>query len=156
MKGWTLEDHEQYKVVQYTDIQYPHALYLHVPNEGNRSLQWNIKMKKLGLKKGATDLLYFDQMGVYNGLAIEMKSENGRLKKEQKDFLWCLEARRWKIAVCWSFEEAKKVLDIYYSLPEDCYFYFEGEKTIIAKGIKIWNNVAIRHTELRSSNPTKR
>lgn len=121
MRGWGREDHEQFKVVQYMALQYPHVLFIHVPNESKRSALGHKKLKALGVKSGVSDLLFFHAIVPYHGLAIELKAppdknlkkRAGKLTDSQTLFLEALKVRGWKTVCCWGFLEAKKEIDLY-------------------------------------------
>lgn len=80
-----LELLESYKVVTWRDanrVLWPElGLLIHVPNEGRRSLQAGLSLKKAGLVPGVADFLLLTRL-----LAIEMKSETGRVSDAQKAF----------------------------------------------------------------------
>ena len=58
--------------------------HFHVPNEGKRRPQYQIKLRKIGLRKGCPDLIieYPPARLIY----IELKNEKGKLSDSQK--LW--------------------------------------------------------------------
>jgi hypothetical protein len=108
------EDHILYQVVQFINIQYKHVLYCHVPNERKAKVQYYVKLKSLGVKSGVPDLLIFNPFGKFIGLAIELKSEKGKVSELQSFWLDALKIRGWSTHVCYSFEETKLVLDEYF------------------------------------------
>jgi len=58
----------------------------HIPNGGARNPKTGAIMKKMGVKKGMPDLIYFRARGGYFGLYIEMKRiKGGRLSKDQRE-----------------------------------------------------------------------
>lgn len=116
---WKPEDHEQFKVVQYMKYQYPWVLFTHVPNETIGTPAWHKKLKALGKQAGVLDLLFFEPEPPYNGLAIEMKSKDGKVSSSQRFWLDALKMRGWYTCVCWSFEEAKIELNQYFKNHKD-------------------------------------
>lgn len=119
--AWGPEEREQYKVVQYMALQYPHVLFIHVPNENKGKPAWYQKLAALGVKSGVCDLLFFHPVLPYHGLAIEMKTpankilkrRAGKVSPSQTLFLEALRVRGWKAEVCWGFDQAKKEIDLY-------------------------------------------
>jgi|WetSurMetagenome_2_1015567.scaffolds.fasta_scaffold157280_2 hypothetical protein len=93
-----LEQVEQQKLALWLDHQ--QLLWLHVPNEGLKSINYNMKMKAQGLKSGAPDVFIFTpppNMPHKRGVAIELKrSTGGTLSKEQKRWLEDLDALGWE------------------------------------------------------------
>ena len=67
---------------------------------------------------GVPDLFLPVPMGGYHGLFIEMKSEKGRFSTNQTWFLSKVELLGYKIAVCYSANEAIKTIENYYFVPQ--------------------------------------
>ena len=78
---------------------------LHVPNGGKRPRGEAGKLKALGTKPGYPDLTLPRRHKHWNGLAIELKSEIGRVSPDQKEWLDAFEADGWLVAVCRTLEE---------------------------------------------------
>ena len=76
----------------------------HVPNEGKRSAITGARMKQAGLKAGVPDVCLPTAHGGYIGLYIEMKVKPN---KPTGHFT----------AICYSWEEAKELIEEYLSLP---------------------------------------
>lgn len=110
------EDHILYQIVGYCSYQYPHILFIHVPNEGRGKISFSQmeKVKALGVKSGVSDLLFFDPRHGFNGLAMEVKTTTGTISKAQRSWLANLTTRQWRTCVVRSVEEAKKIIDNYY------------------------------------------
>ena len=66
---------------------------------------------------GVPDLFLPVPIGAYHGLFIEMKSDKGRLSENQQWFLNKVELLGYKIAVCYSANEAIKTIENYYIVP---------------------------------------
>ena len=91
-----LEYLECCKVIRWRDankVRYPVlGLLVHIPNEGKRSIASAIKAVKQGLTKGAPDFALLSQIQSFNVkwiggvLMIEMKTEDGKQKEEQRLF----------------------------------------------------------------------
>lgn len=109
------EDHIQYKIVQYINLNYKYALFTHPQNEFKRGWVAQTKAKALGVCAGVPDILIFNPSGKYAGLAIECKAPKGKVTKHQSFWLAALHARGWRADVVRSFEDGKKVLDEYFS-----------------------------------------
>lgn len=100
------EDDMQKAIIEWCAFNPPlNKLVIHIPNEGKRTKSYGAKMKSMGLKPGASDLFIMTAKRGYNGAFIELKSKNGRLSKNQKDFLEIANQENYFTAVCWSIEE---------------------------------------------------
>ena len=108
------EDEEQIAVCQW--LTFLGVDFIHVPNEGKRSLATARKLKAMGMKKGFPDLFIFAVRGKYHGLAIEMKVEGGRPTREQRDWLNRLHRQGYAAGVCYGADEAIKAISRYLEL----------------------------------------
>ena len=96
-----------------------------IPNGGLRNIRVAMKLKKEGVKAGIPDIFLAvprhlpnptkDVFTLY-GLFIEMKYGKNKPTEEQKQWLTDLEDEGYRAEVCYSFEEAKKVIEDYLGL----------------------------------------
>lgn len=102
------ETPEQVDFVAWVRYNHPEhaAMMVHIANEGEQTPQYRQHLYKMGMLKGASDLLFF----IGPGCAIEMKQckWSARASPEQKDFL-----ERWQnagkfAALCHGAESAKQ------------------------------------------------
>lgn len=100
-------------VTDFISLVYPDTLWIHVPSEAKRTPYERYVAKLLGLKPGVPDLLIFESTKDYHGLAIELKSEKGKLTDSQKAFIAELDKRNWKTAVCYDSESACDLIKTY-------------------------------------------
>ena len=111
------EDTEQETVIQwarYCSGKWPElALLHHIPNGGSRNKKEAVKLKRMGVLAGVSDLHLPVARAGYIGLYIEMKYENGHLLDSQKEFM--KRAALWDnyCVVCYSAEDAIEVLENY-------------------------------------------
>ena len=56
-------------------------------------------MKGLGVMAGVSDILILHPAGKYHGMAVEVKTEKGKLSEHQKDFLRKCDQAGYKTAV---------------------------------------------------------
>lgn len=94
----------------------------HFANEGKRHWKTGNNLKAMGMRKGAPDLVIcisvnlggkIEYMKSWSGLVIEMKSEKGKLTKEQKYCLEIWSEEGFFVKVCRSFEKAKDMIEVY-------------------------------------------
>ena len=113
----TSESQEQIALFQWVNIslrKYPQLkLLYHIPNGGKRDVRVAAKLKREGLKPGVHDLhLPISRLG-FHSLYIEMKVGSNKLTKLQQDFKRMAEAEGNLCETCYSWLEAKKVLEDY-------------------------------------------
>lgn len=115
----TSEENEQIALFRWAEFamqQYPElSLMYHVPNEGKRSKVTGAKLKAAGLKAGVPDICLPVARGVHIGLYIEMKVGNNKPTENQKKWLDALKREGHFTAVCYSWEQAKGVIEDYLS-----------------------------------------
>ncbi len=115
------EDTEQISVMNWAHwhtAEYPALKWLHhIPNGGSRNQLEAKKLKEMGVKPGVADLFLPCPKGCYHGMYIEMKYGNNRHTDRQKEFLADMAAAGYFAVTCYSFEDAKKVLEEYVTLP---------------------------------------
>ena len=92
-------------------------LMYHIPNEGKRSAAMGARLKAEGLKAGVPDVCLPTAHGGYIGLYIEMKVKPNKPTENQKQWLRDLRRAGHFTAVCYSWEEAKNLIEEYIRLP---------------------------------------
>lgn len=110
----------QASCVAYLWNNYPETrgLYIHIPNEGNRSSKLDGSMRKaLGLVAGAPDTFLFLPRGGKHGLAIEFKTDTGSQSEAQKEFQKRLERNNYEYRICRSLDQFKEIISEYLALP---------------------------------------
>lgn len=114
------EDTEQINVVtwaQRSTGRYPELKLLHhIPNEGRRSQATGKKLKQMGMLAGVPDLHLPVPKGAYHSLYIEMKYDDGRISKDQKEFISYAADLGNYCCVCYTATEAIEILREYLQL----------------------------------------
>jgi hypothetical protein len=102
---------EQVKFVKWVKVNHPDLLIHSIPNGANlagsqtqRCKQWQ-KLKSEGALSGVPDL-FIPELRLY----IEMKFGKNTLSDAQKKVIPCLEKAGYKVAVCYSGEDAIKLV----------------------------------------------
>ena len=67
-------------------------------------------MKAAGTRAGFPDLVYPAKRGRYAGLAIEMKVGSNKPTAHQRGWLAWLGEQGWRVAVCYSADEAFDII----------------------------------------------
>ncbi len=89
----------------------------HIPNGGWRNKAVAGKLKSEGVRPGVHDYSWPYRQGQYSGLYIELKSQDGRASKEQRDFSAFVEAQGFNVVFCKGWEDAWRAVCEYAGLP---------------------------------------
>ena len=111
------EDQVQMALVDYLDVMKNPAgdavLYYHVPNGGMRNKRVAAGLKRIGTKRGVSDLVIAEPVGIYHGLYLEVKTKGGRMSSEQKVFKADVIKRGYAGAVCYTVAQGVGLIDSY-------------------------------------------
>lgn len=98
----------------YSLNKYPKLeLMFHIPNGGRRDKATGAKLKAEGVKAGVPDICLPIPKGPYHGLFIEMKAGKNKPTAEQNKYLKALDHNFYFTAVCYGWEDASKVIELY-------------------------------------------
>ena len=87
---------------------------IHIPNGGYRHPLEAIKLKKMGVKPGVSDLFLAYPNRIYHGLWIELKSEKGKVSAEQKHWLKLMAEVGYATAISYRIENPYDILQDYF------------------------------------------
>lgn len=111
------EHDEQVALFQWAEwmtTQYPRLKWMYaVPNAAKRSHQLASYMKAEGMKAGVPDVCVPIPTATHPGLYIEMKFGSNKPTIHQKEWLEYLESVGYATAVCYSFDDARMVIEDY-------------------------------------------
>lgn len=100
--------------VGYNLKRYPQLRWIHaIPNGGKRHRTTAINLKKEGVKSGVLDVFLPVPSKIYHGLYIEMKYDRNKLTENQKDFAKFVQENDYAVAVCYNWESAVDILQMY-------------------------------------------
>jgi hypothetical protein len=103
-----------FRWVTLLQARHPVLALLHaIPNGGHRHKAVAARMKAEGVKRGVPDLYLPVPRGEHHGLYLEMKTRQGRLSREQRDWGEALQAQGYCFEVCRSWHEAARSLADY-------------------------------------------
>lgn len=90
-----------------------------IPNGGKRNIREAARLKQQGVKSGVSDLFLALPRGNYGGLWIEMKRPivkgKTRPKVSEMQEIWIsrMVQAGYKAKVCYGFDEAKELIELY-------------------------------------------
>lgn len=79
---------------------------IHIPNEGARTLTYAKRLKAMGMRAGALDLFIALPRHGFHGAWMELKSENGVLSENQKQFGYDMIDQGYYAHVCRTIDDA--------------------------------------------------
>ena len=104
---------------QYLDWHPSKPLYFHPANGGSRNPIEAAKLKGMGVKPGVSDLVILEASYGPDGfvssfaLMVELKAAKGKLTEHQTKFLLDAQKRGYKVAVVYTFDAFKELIDNY-------------------------------------------
>jgi hypothetical protein len=104
---WWWHAHATYGLPVFALFSIPNGAYLASGYMGAAML------KKAGMRPGAPDLFLAAARGKYHGLAIEMKSERGRIEVEQQQFGDYLQTEGYRFQFAFGASEATALIKEY-------------------------------------------
>lgn len=109
------EHNLQVACVRYFRLQYPNIapLLFAVPNGGSRNLREAARLKAEGVTRGVADLILLLPSRTHHALCMELKTTNGRLSPQQKEWLTLAEHYGAKTAIIRSIDDFIKTVDSY-------------------------------------------
>lgn len=114
------EGEEQAALFDWAYLQrntYPELdLLFHIPNGGSRNRLEAANLKRQGVKAGVPDLCLPVSRGGFHGLYIEMKYGKNKPTENQNEWMNALQNQGYAVAVCYSWEQASKVITDYFKL----------------------------------------
>lgn len=112
-----VEDDEQAVVIRWARLQerkHPALRWLfHIPNGGNRNPKEAVRLKAQGVLSGVADLFLPVPRRDFHGCWLELKTKEGRVSPEQKEFLAAMTTAGYFAQVARGSEEAIRVLQWY-------------------------------------------
>lgn len=107
----------QINIMKWMAYQYPDAEKhtYHFANERKCSIKTGWTLKKMGVKRGVSDLFVSIPRHGKNGLWLEIKVNRNNPTPEQKEFMEKQFKNGFAVACCWEFESVKKIIDNYLS-----------------------------------------
>lgn len=89
----------------------------HFANQRSCSIQEGRKLKRMGVKRGVSDIFVAIPKNGKSGLWLELKVGSGKPSKEQIDFLARKQERGYVCRVAWGYSDAIDILLDYLELP---------------------------------------
>lgn len=89
----------------------------HIANERKTSPQYGLKLKRMGVKSGVSDIFAAIPKESFHGLFIEVKTKEGRLTDSQKKFINDMQEMGYYAVACYGIEDVLDTLNWYLKLP---------------------------------------
>lgn len=89
----------------------------HVANERRCSPQHGAVLKRMGVMAGVADVIVARASRSWNGMFLEMKSENGRISPAQSKFMASMHREGYATLVAYSGQEAIYHIQDYLCMP---------------------------------------
>jgi hypothetical protein len=111
-----IEQQNQIDLIKWASY-HPHIFnsLFHIANQGKMNVITGAKLKKMGRKAGVWDLFLTIPASNFHGLFIEMKTEKGKLTKEQITFRENIEPNGYCFFIADNWEKAKDFILKYLS-----------------------------------------
>lgn len=107
----------QINFINWINYHYPDIgdLTYHFANERKCTPQQGVLLRRMGVKRGVADLFiaYPRAQTNFSGLWLELKTETGKLTKEQREFLEKMRAQGYCASCAWGIEQAKDIFLAY-------------------------------------------
>lgn len=117
LRIYPTEDEEQTTVFSWAELassRWPELrLMHHIPNGGRRSKAEAARFKAMGVRAGVPDIFLPVARGRYHGLYIELKAMDGKLTKQQKEFLEYVRGEGYAGVVAYGAEAAMDTIARY-------------------------------------------
>lgn len=115
LKGGVLSEDSVHEAVMdwvwlHPDIR---AFVIHIPNEGQRPSKYGAKLKKMGMRRGVSDLLVTMARHGYHGAWIEIKSEKGIVSLDQKRFHVEQSSQGYYCDITYGIDETIQIIEWY-------------------------------------------
>lgn len=111
------EDEEQKTVISWCRIQesrWPELRWIHhIPNGGKRSKAEAAGFQAMGVLAGVPDLFLPVPRAWFHGLYLEMKALDGKVSKEQDEFLTAAGKQGYCCCACWGADAAIWLIERY-------------------------------------------
>jgi hypothetical protein len=113
------ESEIQITFIDWVNLQHPKLapFVIHVPNGGRMTLMRGHRLKKMGVKRGAADILFMWRKEDFGGLWLEFKAANGVQSNPQKEFEQLCQIAHYDYQVVKSLDMAIDAFNEYMALP---------------------------------------
>lgn len=132
------EEEEQKTVISWCRVnesRWPELRWIHhIPNEGKRSKTTAAAEKAMGLRAGVPDLFLPVKTVWWPGLYVEMKALDGKVTKEQEEFLTAVGEQGYCCCACWGADAAIWLIERYMKGKE--FPYMPGQMAY--EGVKVF------------------
>ena len=115
----------QYNIVDWLRCKHPTIQFQANMAEQKATIAWRQICHRMGFRKGVSDLFFpagstlaeNPQQEVYKGLWLELKTEDGKATKEQKQFVDDMIKLGYAGFITFGHDDAKETIQWFYNLP---------------------------------------
>lgn len=86
----------------------PGSLFWHTPNQGNLPVQYRVKLKRMGVTPGVSDLCFVKDGAFF---ALELKAEKGRPSEYQLEFCAAVKDAGGYAEIGYGLDRSLKILE---------------------------------------------
>jgi hypothetical protein len=116
------EDAEQRTLIswcRWMEGQHPEiGMIFHIPNGEYRTMTSGKRLKAQGVRAGIPDLFLAVTTTKFSGLWIELKSQKGKVRPEQQEWITKLRLHGYAAYVCYGWKSAAETICEYLSIPD--------------------------------------
>jgi hypothetical protein len=109
---------EQIKVVEYLKQKHPKIPFIHIANERQCDVVYGRILKRMGVRKGVSDLFFPRSNKTFKGLWIELKTPTGKVSPSQLEFINEMIEEGYAAHVAYGAEEGIKMIKNFYYLED--------------------------------------
>lgn len=110
------EQNLQIMVIQYLHIRYPTALFTISPQGMKLPMMVAVNLKRMGYRKGTPDIILIKKAGIYSGMMLELKTETGKMTKEQDEFFVQATQEGFYCRTAYGFQDAINKIEEYFNV----------------------------------------
>jgi SAM-dependent MidA family methyltransferase len=106
----------QYNIVNWLRQKHPEIKFHANMIEQRSTPQWRAIQKRMGVRKGVSDLFFPAGNKIFKGLWLELKVENGIASNEQLQFINDMIEEGYAAHIAYGYDEAEIFIKNFYSL----------------------------------------
>ncbi len=106
----------QIQVCEWIKQLHPEIPIIGIMNQRKCSVIYGFILKRMGQRKGASDLFFPKGNAKYHGFFLELKTETGKLSKPQSEFMFEMREHGYQAQVAYGFDQAIQFISQFYEI----------------------------------------